>query len=355
MERFGGRESPESKPEFEPVPDADTTEHQTDRAKLIGHLALEHDLTPAPETRPAAAEHLGRTALNAGLQHDLTPAPLDYEALNRRPQFDLDPAHRLGDDGTSSGPPEPDDDAYHRLAEKIVNGADDPSIVAEREEAHARIAMVREIDDVEISGDPEAAVEAWLPQGRNDLGLRRTCAITAMSQIASNEGAETSESQLVHTAVREGLCDMTDDNPKKWGGATLDQQVKLIESTGLDCVQLHGQTVEQALDVVKNGHWAAIVVHRDEVQALTDPEKPNHFPQTPDLLGPGTHAVYLTNAVEVVQQPGSKYEVREYFGGIIQDPSGKPGVMLSTEMLHEVWEQKGGHLIYARPRDEGTA
>jgi hypothetical protein len=376
-----------------PPSEASSNEHnRTSPQDTTGQLrydALDReshlDFVPSPATsaQPEVVSSESRPhRADPARQPDDTSSRLDYAALTRTVDQASEPVTGQGErtprrigahvpdpaaDDQSPRRSDPEYDAYRRFAEVIVNGrgpqdgtndstgaiddgADDPAIARKRLDGHSRIQMAREIENVEISGRPDDDVDRWLPQARNDLGIQNTCGITVVSKMAERLGVQTSETQLVHTALREGLCDTRSDDAKEWGGVTSAQQVELLRSVGLDGDRRSGGTTDELAELVKEGYIVSIEVNARDMIHRTDPRFPEELLPNTDELPPRNHVWYLTNAVELVHHPAAVDEMREPIGLVGHDPTGRPGVMLPVELLQEIWERNGGyHLIAHRP------
>jgi len=305
-----------------------TPDEPTQRA--IGHLALSSAETPVESAAEQANDEptqraLGNTALGRTVSTAELPAP--EAPATERPAAESERAER------PQGAYESDDPAGSSGTDAGTDQVDD-AVLAKRAEGRARIAADEQ--HYLLGGDAAERVDDWLPQGRNDLDVKTTCAVACVAELGRRMGADRTEDQLLHQVAESGKW-----RPEHGGGIGIDTQRDLLESVGLHGDVHTGQDVDDLARAVEEGH--GVIAH---VNSRLVYDHSRNRPGTDDTveLGPEQSAVnHSVTVTGTIRTP----DTHELVGFHVNNPTERPGRRLDVSTMLLGWELRGGSMLVA--------
>jgi hypothetical protein len=205
----------------------------------------------------------------------------------------------------------------------------DETVQHKRDQGRARVANDEE--HYLLGGDAAERVDDWLPQGRNDVNVKTTCAIACVAELGRRMGNPRTEDQLLHTVSENGWW-KTD----RGGGIDSKAEKELLATMGLHGKVQKSQSMEDLATAVEEGHGVIAHVNGRLVY--------DHSRTQPDevVLGPNqrgvNHAITVTGTI---RDPGT----HELVGFHVNNPTEQPGRRIDAGTMALAWELRGGSLL----------
>lgn len=185
-------------------------------------------------------------------------------------------------------------------------------------------------------GDVESYEQFAHFQGENDLGYQGTCGIVACEAVLRGMGVETSEAELVQSALDIGCCYVGVD-PAHSGGTSAWDQAELLTDHGVAAVCDLGLSIDDLASRVEQGRGVIAEVNCGVL--WNSPGDYDH--------GGNNHSIAVTGVARNV--------VTNEIQGFYINDSGRPDdqtQFVSADLMREAFEEAGGVAVYTNPRIE---
>jgi hypothetical protein len=221
-----------------------------------------------------------------------------------------------------------------------IDGGDDDAVARAREEGKERVELFSAFWDV--SGDPEAQIDRWGPQGQNDRGWRSTCGLNAAAEAAREQGIGIDEREFVELAAESDLCEnRLKDHPEDNGTTKLEDLQELLSYVDLDAEVRKGQSMSDILSALDRGDSVLLAVDGHRMVAAGRQHKSEVDHQQSEGLPDRNHIIHITGAI-------THPDDGRLLGFIYNDPTYRPGEPVKTARLRHAWEDGSGSMLLVR-------
>jgi|SRR5579864_3141411 len=179
-----------------------------------------------------------------------------------------------------------------------------------------------------IIGDPQGDKAFTHRQGDNPFGFEGTCGLCSCENVLRAFGLEVTEADVVAFAVKEGLCQVSDD-PARSGGTTVFRQAELLSRLGVPSNATLGGTLDGLASDLEEGKGVIVELNAGVLWDRAD------FVEE----GQANHAVTVTG---VARDP----QTGNIEGFFINDSgTGKAGQFVDASTMREAWVESGGQQV----------
>jgi hypothetical protein len=219
-----------------------------------------------------------------------------------------------------------------KAALSIADDGVDETVLHKRDQGRARIAEDEE--SYLLGGDAAERVDDWLPQGRNDVNVKTTCAIACAAELGRRMGNPRTEDQLLHTVAENGWW-----KPDRGGGIDSKAEKELLATMGLHGDVRKSQGLEDLAAAVEEGH--GVIAHVNGRLVYDRSRSPSDAPGDV-VIGPDQRAVnHAITVTGTIRDPGTHELVAFHFN----NPTEQPGRRIDTATMAMAWELRGGSML----------
>lgn len=337
---------PERAPELAPEPPAELPPEPVLRG--LGHTALSRiaDSAERPPAQPVERhpDHTTPSPVESGAERtpdEPTRRAIGNAALARAVSTADQPGAEVPDTERPTTEPdraklpqgayESDDSAGSSGTGDGTDQVDD-AILTKRAEGRARIAADEQ--HYLLGGDAAERVDDWLPQGRNDLDVKTTCAVACVGEVGRRMGVDRTEDQLLHQVAESGKW-----RPEHDGGIDIDTQRDLLGSVGLHGDVHTGQNVDDLARVVEEGH--GVIAHVNSRLVYDHSRNRLGADDTVELGSEQSMVNHSVTVTGTIRTP----DTHELVGFHINNPTERPGRRLDVGTMLLSWELRGGSML----------